>query len=116
VKNRSHSFARACALALILAAPSAAFAQMAPTPSAQHPHYFTRAVSSVTLTAAQKKQIAAISARYRAAHPDSGPSDKQAEATFHAQINAVLTPAQRTQVQAQLVKLRAAGMHSGAGM
>ncbi len=111
MKSRSYSLARTCALALALVTPSAAFAQMAPTPTAEHPHYYTRALSAVTLTAAQKTQIAAITARYRAAHPNSAPKDKQAEATFHQQIAAVLTPAQRAHVQAQFVKLRAAGMH-----
>jgi Spy/CpxP family protein refolding chaperone len=39
----------------------------------------------------------------------NAPKDKQAEVKFHQQIAAVLTPAQRAQVQAQFVKLHAAG-------
>jgi DNA-binding MarR family transcriptional regulator len=93
----------------VLASPTAALAAM--TPTAQHPHYFTRAVSTVTLSADQKSRIAAITARYRAAHPDSAPHDQKAEDAFHQQITAVLTPAQRKQVQAALTKLRAAGNH-----
>jgi hypothetical protein len=103
------SLARASALAFVLAAPAAAFA--APMPTAQHPHYFTRAVSTVTLSADEQRRIAAITARYRAAHPDSAPHDQQAENAFHQQISDVLTPAQRAHVQAALVKLRKAGTH-----
>jgi Spy/CpxP family protein refolding chaperone len=109
VTKPAHPLAHACALALALLVPSAAFAQSAPTPTDKHPHYFTRAVSTVTLTAAQKTQIAAITARYRAAHPDSAPHDQKAEDAFHQQITDVLTPTQRTHVQSELVKLRAAG-------
>jgi Spy/CpxP family protein refolding chaperone len=97
------------ALSIALAAPAAAAAQMAPTPTAKNPHYFTRAVSSVSLTAAQKTTIAGITARYRKAHPDSAPHDAAAEAQFHQQISNVLTPAQRTQVAAKVKQLRAAG-------
>jgi ABC-type uncharacterized transport system substrate-binding protein len=100
------SLARACALALALS-PGAAFA--APTPTAAHPHYFTRAVNTVTLTPEQQHSVAAFTARYRAAHPDSAPHDQKAEDAFHQQILSVLTPAQRTRVQDALVKLRAAG-------
>jgi Spy/CpxP family protein refolding chaperone len=109
VTKLADTLARACALALVLIAPTAALAQSGPMPTAKHPHYFTRAVSTVTLTADQKTHIAAITARYRAAHPDSAPHDQQAENAFHQQIAAVLTPAQRAHVQAALVKLRAAG-------
>jgi Spy/CpxP family protein refolding chaperone len=96
------------ALALMLAAPMQAAAQSSPMPTAQHPHYFTRAVSSVTLTAAQKTKIATITAGYRKAHPDSAPHDAPAEQQFHQQIENVLTPAQRTQVEARVKQLRAA--------
>ena len=108
--TRPFHLALACALALTLALPLAAAAQMAPTPTAKNPHYFTRAVSSVTLTAAQKAKIATITADYRKAHPDSAPHDAQAEAQFHQQIEDVLTAAQRTQVEARVKQLRAEGV------
>lgn len=105
--KRFSRLASVSALGLILAVPALAAAQ--PAPTATHPHYFTRAVSSVTLTAAQKAKIAAITAQYRKAHPDSAPHDAQAEQQFHQQISAVLTPAQRTQVETRVKQLRAAG-------
>lgn len=105
-------FSLVCALGIALAVPTVAAAQMAPTPTAKNPHYFTRAVSSVTLSAAQKAKIASITAQYRKAHPDSAPHDSQAEAKFHQQISDVLTPPQRAQVQARLKQLRAAGVAS----
>ncbi len=98
------------ALGIALALPTVARAQMAPTPTAKNPHYFTRAVSSVTLTDEQKTKIAAITSQYRKAHPDSAPHDKQAEAQFHQDISNVLTPAQRAQVQARVKQLRAEGV------
>jgi Spy/CpxP family protein refolding chaperone len=107
MKRLSH-LALVYALSIGLAAPAAA--QMAPAPTAKNPHYFTRAVSSVSLTASQKTSIAAITARYRAAHPDSAPHDAAAEAQFHQQISNVLTPTQRTQVAAKVKQLRAAGV------
>jgi DNA-binding MarR family transcriptional regulator len=92
----------------MLAIPVQAAAQSAPMASAQHPHYFTRAVSSVSLTSAQKAKIATITAGYRKAHPDSAPHDAAAEQQFHQQIENVLTPAERSQVEARVKQLRAA--------
>ena len=109
MKRLSH-LALVYALSIGLVAPAVAAAQMAPMPTAKNPHYFTRAVSSVSLTASQKTSIAAITARYRSAHPDSAPHDAAAEAQFHQQISNVLTPAQRTQVAAKVKQLRATGV------
>jgi hypothetical protein len=95
-----------CALGIVLALPLAATAQTAPVPTAAHPHYFTRAVSSVTLSERQKTSIAAITARYRKVHPDRAPHDAQAEQQFHQDIASVLTSAQRKQVEALVEQLR----------
>jgi Spy/CpxP family protein refolding chaperone len=90
-----------------LASAQMAPSQMAPAPTAKNPHYFTRAVSSLTLSAPQKAKIASITAQYRKAHPDSAPHDAQAEKQFHQDISNVLTPAQRSQVAARVKQLRA---------
>jgi Spy/CpxP family protein refolding chaperone len=100
----------AYALAAALAVPTVAAAQMAPAPTAKNPHYFTRAVHSVTVSPSQSTKIAAITAAYRKAHPDSAPHDAKAEAQFHQDISNVLTPAQRLQVAARVKQLRAAGV------
>ncbi len=100
----------AYALGIAIGIPAVAAAQTAPAPTAKNPHYFTRAVSGVTLTATQKTTIASITAQYRSAHPDGAPHDAQAEQQFHQQISNVLTPAQRSQVAARVKQLRASGM------
>jgi hypothetical protein len=99
-----------CALSIVSALPLAVAAQTAPVPTAAHPHYFTRAVSSVTLSEPQKAEIAAITARYRKAHPDRAPHDARAEQQFHQDVENVLTTAQRKQVEARVKQLRAAGI------
>lgn len=98
------------ALGSALAAPVAAVAQMAPTPTAKNPHYFTRAVRSVMLSPSQRVKVATITAQYRKAHPDSAPHDIKAEQQFHQDIENVLTPAQRSQVEARVKQLRTAGV------
>ena len=107
MKRLSH-LSLAYTLGIALTVPAVAAAQTAPVPTAKHPHYFTRAVSSVTLSAPQKATIASIAAQYRKAHPDSAPHDSQAEQQFHQQVENVLTPAQRSQVEARVKELRAA--------
>ncbi|MDB5026514.1 MAG: hypothetical protein JWO66_203 [Candidatus Eremiobacteraeota bacterium] len=108
--SRLSQLSLAFALAAALAVPTVSAAQMAPVPTAKNPHYFTRAVHSVSLNPAQQTKIAAITAAYRKAHPDSAPHDAPAEAQFHQDISNVLTPAQRLQVAARVKQLRAAGV------
>lgn len=56
--------------------------------------------AQLNLTDAQKTQIQNIMTQFRAAHPQGSPPDAAARQALRDQINAVLTPAQRAQLQA----------------
>lgn len=56
--------------------------------------------AQLNLTDAQKTQIQNLMTQFRAAHPKGSPPDATARQALRDQINAVLTPAQRSQLQA----------------
>jgi Spy/CpxP family protein refolding chaperone len=116
-------FLAAAALAATLVLPAAAFAQQgppapmpatSPMPGHRHGHHggMRRMMQTLNLSAAQKQQIDAAFAQSKAANQNvTDPAARQANrAKLHAQIEAILTPAQRTQLQAEMQK-----MHRGRG-
>jgi Spy/CpxP family protein refolding chaperone len=115
----------AATLAVGLAVPAAAFAQTAaaPTPPAAgapaHHHHHGGAVraalSKLNLSAGQKSQLAAAFAQakqQRQANRTADPATRKANAQqFRSKIDAILTPAQRTQFHAALQQARAHRQH-----
>ena len=113
----TRSFLSAAALAVALAVPAGAFAQTtaapaSPAPAAApggHHHHGSRlkaALATLGLSDQQKSQIDQIFAQAkqtREADRNADPATKRADAQkIRAQIDAVLTPAQRTQLQSTL--------------
>lgn len=111
------------ALAAALAIPAAALAQQAPPPPApgvpagapgqpgMHRHGghggFRHALESLNLSAAQKTQIQQVFAQSRGANRNADPATRKANREkVHAQIEAILTPAQRAQLQTALQQAR----------
>ena len=111
------------AIAAGLAVPAAALAQQAPPAAGapvpagavqpgmhrhgHHPNAFRSALQGLNLSAAQKTQIDQIFAQARGANRNADPATRKANrAKLRAQIEAVLTPAQRTQLQAALRQAR----------
>ena len=120
----------AAALAVGLVAPVAAFAQTpaAPVPpppagAAAHPHHHHRhhrsalraALGKLNLSGAQKSQLAAVFAnarQQRQATRSADPATRKANMQrFRAQIDNILTPAQRSQFQVALQQERAQRRH-----
>ena len=117
-------FFRIAALAAVLAVPAAALAQQAPpAPAApgapagvpgqpgmhRHGHGggFRHALQSLNLSAAQKTQIQQVFAQSRGANRNADPATRKANRDkLHAQIEGILTPAQRTQLQTALTQAR----------
>ena len=106
----------AAALAATLVVPAAAFAQQAPaapmpamSPMPGHHHTgrrggWRRMLATLDLSAAQKQQIDAAFAQSKAANQNvTDPATRKANRDkLHAQIEAVLTPAQRTKLQGEV--------------
>jgi Spy/CpxP family protein refolding chaperone len=111
-------FVTGAALVAALAAPLAASAQSAPSPSAaphadwygghrwHHPHRnpYLHALRSVNLSAAQKQQVRKAFEQMRAA--DRTAMRANAE-KMRGQVEAILTPAQRTELRSNLERERA---------
>jgi Spy/CpxP family protein refolding chaperone len=121
------SFLLPAALSLTLIAPIAAGAQQATqapsqgAPAAQTQrqgawqghrgrHGFMRMLRGVTLTEQQKTQIRQIRSQFRRSHPRGSQTDpqarRQAREQLRQQIMNVLTPAQRAQVQQNMLRMR----------
>jgi Spy/CpxP family protein refolding chaperone len=105
----------AVTLVAALVIPSAAFAQTAPAPypSAapangmrhQHRHHdgMRAALRGLNLSAAQQTQVRQAFEETRTANRNADPATRKANrAKLRARIEAILTPAQRTQLQATL--------------
>jgi Spy/CpxP family protein refolding chaperone len=112
-------FLAAAVLAASLAAPVAAFAQQSPPvpvtapgqPGARHGHHngFRTALRGLNLSASQKTQIDQIFAQARGQNRNADPAARKANREkLRAQVEAILTPAQRTQLQAALQQARRA--------
>lgn len=106
-------FAGSLALAAALVCPLAASAQTpSPAPIApgmsgthrkHHANRFRAALRSLNLSAAQQTQIDQIFAQARGQNRNADPATRKANRQkLRAQIEAVLTPAQRAQLQAAL--------------
>lgn len=120
----STRFLAAVAIAATLVLPVAASAQTAPAsapaavpvtgasplPGARHHHRhgggFRRALHALSLSPAQQQQIDAVFAQNRGANANvtDAATRKANRRKVRAQIEAILTPAQRTQLQAELQK------------
>jgi Spy/CpxP family protein refolding chaperone len=97
-----------------LSLPLAASAQSAPAapavsaPAPAHHHHKSRymhALKQLNLSADQKAQIKGFSQTARTANENADPATKKANMQkLHAQIDGVLTPAQRDQLKAALAK------------
>jgi Spy/CpxP family protein refolding chaperone len=114
-------FLAAAALAAALTLPVAALAQQAPpVPAAQgpagaaqpgrhHGHHgaFRKALAGLNLSAAQKTLIDQAFAQAKGTNRGADPATRKANREkLHAQIEAILTPAQRTQLQNALQQAR----------
>jgi Spy/CpxP family protein refolding chaperone len=108
-------FLAAAVLAASLTVPAAAFAQQAPGPApaaapgqpgqhhGRHHNGFRTALAGLNLSAAQKSQIDQIFAQSRGQNKGADPATRKANrARMRGQVEAVLTPSQRTQLQAAL--------------
>jgi Spy/CpxP family protein refolding chaperone len=121
-----HSSARylaAAALAVACALPAAAFAQTAPAPAPltspmpgmqrHHGHHghrggYMRVLNTLGLSDAQKQQIKTAMQQSRQANQNADPATRKANREkLRAQIDAILTPDQRTRLQAALAQQRA---------
>jgi Spy/CpxP family protein refolding chaperone len=102
------------ALIAALAAPVAAFAQQAAPPVAgspaphrhQHGSPFMRALRTLDLSPAQRRQISDASAQMRAANQPAEQTLRANREKLRAQIEAILSPEQRARFQAELQKHR----------
>ncbi|HYZ16930.1 MAG TPA: hypothetical protein VE591_11035 [Candidatus Acidoferrum sp.] len=114
-------FTSGIALVAALAAPTLALAQQAPQPGAPAPagsaapshhgrgHHsaYMRALRSLNLSDAQKQQIKAAYQQTRQANQNADPATRKANGEkLRSQIDAILTPDQRTQLQTKLQQER----------
>jgi Spy/CpxP family protein refolding chaperone len=87
-------------------ASSAPAAVASPLPTAHHHRHrpsFMHALRSLNLTPAQQQQVAAFHATEQQANAGANPATKQANAQkMRTQIMGILTPDQKTQLEAQL--------------
>ena len=93
--------------ALAQQAPAPAMATFAPDSRGQHGHRhgggLRKALQSLNLTAAQKTQIDQALAQTRQANKNADKATRKANRTqLRSRIDAILTPAQRTQLNAAL--------------
>jgi Spy/CpxP family protein refolding chaperone len=115
----STRFLAAAVLAASLTVPVAAFAQQAPSVPAgaapvtapgqhgRHHNAFRSALRGLNLSASQKTQIDQIFAQARGQNKGADPATRKANREkLRAQVEAVLTPAQRTQLQTALQQAR----------
>jgi Spy/CpxP family protein refolding chaperone len=115
----------AVSVAALLGAPFAAFAQPAPVavpspgaaaPAQRHHHRspYMHALRSLNLSDAQRQQITTLTQSARSAPRTTDPAVRRANMEkLRAQIDAVLTPAQRTQLQTELKNARPASKPAG---
>ncbi len=118
-------FITAAAVAASLALPLAAAAQQAPPPpaapaaGAPAPHHGARymhALRTLNLTDAQKTQIKSAMQQTRTANENADPQTRKANLEqLRSQINSVLTPDQRAQLQAELQKEREDAANASGG-
>jgi Spy/CpxP family protein refolding chaperone len=109
------------ALVTAFAAPLAAFAQQAPPPvfgsSAPGSRFgspFMRALRTLDLSASQRQQIEDAVAQTRQANRNADESTRRVNRErLHAQIDAILSPEQRVQFQAELQKQRQQSQRPG---
>lgn len=102
------------ALAVAIGLPIVGCAQQAPAQSQPgasqgaygHHHGGMRWLQGVNLSDQQKQQIQTLMQQYRQAHPRGSQPDPQAREQLRSQIMNVLTPEQRTQVQANMQKMK----------
>jgi Spy/CpxP family protein refolding chaperone len=113
-------FFAAAVLAASLTVPVAAFAQQTPSPGApaaapgqpgahhgRHHNGFRTALRGLNLSASQKTQIDQIFAQSRGQNKGADPATRKANrAKMRTQVEAVLTPAQRAQLQSALQQAR----------
>jgi Spy/CpxP family protein refolding chaperone len=115
-------------VAAILAVPLMVDAQTTPAPAPaasgapmtgpghhhrRHRDALMHALQSLDLTDAQKQQVATFRSQERAANKNADMATRQANgAKMHDQIMGILTPDQKTQLQARMHH----SMHSGPGM
>jgi Spy/CpxP family protein refolding chaperone len=115
----STRFLAAAVLAASLLVPAGAFAQQAPpapVPGAPamsghhrgHHGGWRRMLQTLNLSAAQKQQVDAAFAQSKSANKGvTDPATRKANRDkLHAQIESILTPDQRTQLQSQMQKAR----------
>jgi Spy/CpxP family protein refolding chaperone len=99
-------------IAASLTVPAVAQQQQQSPPPGQPQQYqrggdwMMRRFSDLNLTDQQKSQIQTIMQNFRQAHPPGSPPDPDARKQLRDQINAVLTPDQRTKLQADEQKFR----------
>jgi Spy/CpxP family protein refolding chaperone len=120
--HSSARFLAAAALAVACALPAVAFAQTAPAPAAPlaspapgtHRHHhghrggYMRVLNTLGLSDGQKQQIQSVVQQSRQANQTADPATRKANrAKLRAQIDAILTPDQRTRLQAALAQQRA---------
>ena len=122
---RLSRFVTAFGIAAILASPLAASAQPAPaappanaaSPAAHKHHHRSAYMSSLRkldLTDAQRQQIRGIMQTAHKTPKTTDPATRRANAKqLRTQIDAVLTPAQRTQLKASMQAARASHTSSG---
>ena len=112
----------AAVLGAALSVPAAALAQQTPSPAATAPAYpaagvsagqhhrrnrFRAALRGLNLSPAQRQQIDQAFARTKAANRNADRTTRRANVQkLRADVEAILTPAQRTQLQAELRKSR----------
>jgi Spy/CpxP family protein refolding chaperone len=109
------------ALIAALAAPLAAFAEQAPPPIGGSPaperHFrspFMRVLHTLDLSPSQWQQIEDAVAQTRLANRNADESIRRLNRErLHAQIEAILTPEQRAQFQAELQKQRQQSQRPG---
>lgn len=119
-------FVAALSVAAMLVAPAAAFAQAAPgavpSPGAAapaHKHYhgspYLHALRSLDLSDSQRQQIRSLmqAARSSAAATTDRATRRANAQKLRAQIDQVLTPAQRTQLQSALQNARTSTKPAG---
>jgi Spy/CpxP family protein refolding chaperone len=115
-------FLGAAALAAVLALPVAALAQQAPPappagaalpggapgqPGRQHHGGMRAALTKLGLSDAQRTQIDQAFAQSRAGNQNADPATRRANhEKLRAQIDGILTPAQRTQLMQQMQQMR----------
>jgi opacity protein-like surface antigen len=103
------------ALLAALIAPMAASAQVAQPPPAaqvqparvsnpgQHAyHHWMKRLSALGLSAQQQQQAQSILNQYAAQHPAGSPRNPGAARALHDQIFGILTPAQQSQLEAEI--------------